>query len=33
LNVIKAIRKILTEEKIEIAPLHKFINWNQSSPD
>ena len=25
LNVIKAIRKILAEEKIEIAPLHKFI--------
>lgn len=26
LNVIKAIRKILTEEKIKIAPLYKFIN-------
>jgi len=26
LNVIKAIRKILAEEKIKIAPLYKFIN-------
>jgi len=26
LNVIKAIRKILNEEKIKIAPLYKFIN-------
>jgi len=26
LNVIKAIRKILTEKKIKIAPLYKFIN-------
>ena len=26
LSVIKAIRKILIEEKIKIAPLHKFIN-------
>jgi len=26
LNVIKAIRKILTEEKIKIAPLYNFIN-------
>jgi len=26
LNVIKTIRKILTEEKIKIAPLYSFIN-------
>ena len=30
LNVIKAIRKILNEEKIKIAPLYKFIKSHTS---